>query len=402
MTTDRQTTAGQGAAGQGAAGQGTERHDTVVIGAGQAGLSTGHHLARRGREFLILDANERIGDNWHAHWDSLRLYTPARYDGLPGMRFPAPGWSFPGKDAVGNYLATYAEHFRLPVRLSTRVRRLARDGAGYRLTTDRGDLLADNVVVATGTFGRTPKLPAFAPELASGIHQLHSTEYHGPYQLPTGPVLVVGASHSGADIAYETAKAGHPTVLCGRDTGKIPFPLEARASRAVLPLLWLVARHLLTVRTPLGRHARPEIREHGGPLLRVKPADLAAAGVERTTERMAGVRDGRPVLDGGRVLDVASVVWCTGLRQDFGWIDLPVFDPDGWPREREGVVADAPGLYFTGLAFQRAFSSMLIGGAGRDAEFVVRHLCAHRPAPDRDVPKSPDMRPHQRKLLGTR
>ncbi|WP_329499995.1 hypothetical protein [Kitasatospora herbaricolor] len=146
--------------------------------------------------------------------------------------------------------------------------------------------------------------------------------------------------------------------------------------RAVAPLLWLVAGHVLTVRTPVGRKAAAEIRAHGGPLLRVRSADLAAAGVERVTDRMAGVRGGRPLLDGGRVLDVANVVWCTGFRQDFGWIDIPVFRADGWPEESCGIVAASPGLYFAGLSFQRAFSSMLVGGAGRDARIVARHIAA--------------------------
>ncbi|WP_371501316.1 NAD(P)/FAD-dependent oxidoreductase [Kitasatospora sp. NBC_00374] len=353
----------------------TEPYDTVIIGGGQAGLSVGYHLARRGRKFVILDANPRIGDNWRSHWDSLRLYSPARYDGLPGLPFPAPAWSFPTKDEVSDYLAAYAERFRLPVRTGTRVSRLSADGAGYLVTTDDGDLRAANVVVATGTFGRTPHTPGFAAELRPEIRQLHSCRYKNEAQLRDGPVLVVGASHSGADIAYEVA-ARHPTVLCGRDTGHLPFRLEARYMRLVFPVLWQVASRLLTTGNPLGRAARPEIRTHGAPLLRFKAADLAAAGVERVAERMAGVQDGLPVLDGGRVLEVANVVWCTGFRQDFGWIDLPVVGADGWPLEHNGVATGSPGLYFAGLAFQRAFSSMLVGGAGRDAEIVARHIAA--------------------------
>ncbi|OKI30698.1 NAD(P)-binding domain-containing protein [Streptomyces sp. CB03911] len=354
-----------------------ERFETVIIGGGQAGLSVGYHLAAQGREFVILDSGRRVGDNWRAHWDSLRLYTPARYDGLPGMKFPAPRWSFPGKDAMGDFLAAYAERYRLPVRTGARVRQVRpdRDGDGYRVTLDGGELRAENVVVATGTFGRKPYVPAFAEELDPGVCQLHSASYRNDAQLRPGPVLVVGASHSGADIAFE-ASARHRTVLCGRDTGQIPFRLGSRPMRAVAPLLWLVAGHVLTVRTPVGRKAAAEIRAHGGPLLRVRSADLAAAGVERVTDRMAGVRGGRPLLDGGRVLDVANVVWCTGFRQDFGWIDIPVFRADGWPEETCGIVAASPGLYFAGLSFQRAFSSMLVGGAGRDARIVARHIAA--------------------------
>ena len=141
-----------------------------------------------------------------------------------------------------------------------------------------------------------------------------------------------------------------------------------------VPVLFFAATHVLTIRTPLGRKLRPEVRQHGGPLIRVKRADLTGAGVELVPARTAGVRDGLPVLEDGRVVEAANVVWCTGFRQDFSWIDLPVTGEDGWPLKHRGVVASAPGLYVVGLAFQYAFASILVGGAGRDAEYVVKHL----------------------------
>lgn len=356
----------------------TPRVRTVVVGGGQAGLAVGHHLGRRDHDFVILDAHARVGDSWRSHWDSLRLYSPASRNGLPGMPFPAPGHTFPTKDEVADYLEAYARRFELPVRTGTRVQRLSAHGAGYLVECEDVRFEADNVVVATGTFGRTPYVPGFAAELEPGIRQLHSSEYHHPDQLAPGPVLVVGASHSGGDIAYEVAST-HETVLCGRDTGQIPPRLEGRAMRVLFPVLWFVWGHVLSVRTPAGRKGRRHARQHGAPLLRVKRQDLAAVGVERVTERVIGTEGGLPVLGDGRVLDVASVVWCTGFRQDFSWVDLPVVGDDGWPREERGVVPTCPGLYFAGLCFQSSFRSMLIGGAGADAEYVVRHLLRHRP-----------------------
>jgi putative flavoprotein involved in K+ transport len=356
------------------------RVETVVIGAGQAGLSAGYHLARRGREFVILDAGRRVGDNWRSHWDSLRLYSPARVAGLPGMRFPAPPASYPTKDQMADFLETYAATFDLPVRTGVRVTRLARRDGEYLVATDGPSFRCDNVVVASGTFGRTPYLPGHAGELDPGILQLHSSAYKNPAQLRPGRVLVVGASHSGGDIAYEAAMAGHPTVLSGRIHGEIPVDIDRRPAQLTFPVLYFLAKHVLTLRTPLGRKLRPEVRRHGGPLIRVKRADLTRAGVELVAARTTGVRDGRPVLEDGRVVEAANVVWCTGFRQDFSWIDLPVIGDDGWPLETRGVVPSSPGLYFAGLAFQYAFASMLVGGAGRDAEYVVRHLCARRPA----------------------
>ncbi|MER7949865.1 NAD(P)-binding domain-containing protein [Streptomyces sp. NPDC096079] len=355
-----------------------ERIETVVIGAGQAGLATAYHLARRDRPCLVLDGGARVGDNWRRHWDSLRLYSPAKVASLPGMRFPAPPMSFPTKDEMADFLQTYAETFALPVRTGERVVRLTGTDGGYAVETGTTTYDCDHVVVASGTFGRTPHVPGFASGLDPRITQLHSSSYKNPGQLRPGGVLVVGASHSGGDIAYEAGKAGHPTVLSGTIHGEIPFDIEGRPAHAIFPVLWFLAQHVLNLRTPIGRRMRPEVRAHGGPLIRVKRADLTGAGVELVPERTVGLRDGLPVLDGGRVLDVANVVWCTGFRQDFSWIDLPVTDEDGWPLERRGVVASSPGLYFAGLSFQYAFASMLVGGAGRDAEYVVNHLVKHR------------------------
>jgi putative flavoprotein involved in K+ transport len=350
-----------------------EHVDTLIIGAGQAGLSTAYHLQRSDRTCLIVDVNERVGDGWRRQWDTLKLYSPAKYDGLPGLPFPAPPWSFPGKDDVAEYLETYVAHFDLPVRLNTRVDRLVAHGDGYQATCGDHSILADNVVVATGTFGRAPSIPDFADKLDPMIMQLHSSEYRRPAQLREGPVLVVGASHSGMDVAYEVA-TDHPTILSGRDPGQIPTRLDSPMFKLVFPLVVFIFSHVLTRRTPMGRKEMEHFRFHGGPALRVKRSDLQDRGVERLPERVVGVQDGLPVLDGGRVVDVTNVVWCTGFQQAFDWIDLPVFDTEGWPREMRGVVEAAPGLYFCGLGFQYSAASMLIAGKNRDAAFVAKHL----------------------------
>ena len=354
----------------------TEHIETAIIGAGQASLSTAYHLRQRGRPCLILDANKEVGDNWRAQWDSLRLYSPAVSDSLPGMPFPGPRWSYPTKDQVAHYLAAYARRFALPVRTLARVDRLEAADGKYVLWLGDDRIVAENVVVATGTFGRTPSIPEFALDLDPSIRQLHSSEYRRPEQLKPGTVLVVGASHSGTDVAFEVAPT-HPTILAGRDPGQMPVRLNHWSARLFWPIFLFVGHHLITRRTPIGRRATDEIRFHGGPMLRVKRSDLRARGVERILDRVTGVQDGRPVLDGGRLLtDVANVVWCTGFRQVFDWIDLPIFDADGWPREMRGVVAEAPGLFFCGLAFQYAFSSMVLAGVGRDAAYVANQIDA--------------------------
>ena len=363
----------------------TQHIETLIIGAGQAGLSTGHHLQRRDRPFLIVDANPRIGDNWRQQWDTLRLYTPAKYDMLPGLPFPAARWHCPQKDEVGDYLERYALHFDLPVRTSTRVERLeARPGGGYFAMLGDEPIACDNVVVATGSFGRTPNVPEFAADLDPSIQQLHSSEYRRPAQLRPGPVLVVGASHSGLDIAFELAES-RPTVLCGPKRGNIPFRPESRRARVLMPVVLFVFKHVLTRRTPMGRKEMNEVRFHGGPAFRIKQDDLERRGVTRNQARMAGVSEGRPVLSDGTVLDVANVVWCTGFKQVFDWIRLPILDEHGWPVEYRGVVDAAPGLYFCGLSFQYAFSSMVFPGVSRDADYVARQIVTRSAMANRAV-----------------
>jgi putative flavoprotein involved in K+ transport len=354
-----------------------EHLETVVIGGGQAGLSVGRHLARRGRPFLILDANQRVGDAWRKRWDSLRLFTPARYSALVGLRFPAPAHSFPTKDQVADYLEAYATQFQLPVRTGVRVDRLWRDDDSFVVAAGDRSWEADNVVVAMSSF-QVPRVPPLAGDLNPEILQLHSAGYRNPAQLQEGGVLVVGAGNSGAEIALEVASQ-HPTWLAGKESGHVPFRIEGAAARHVFqPLLFRVIGHrVLTVDTPIGRRMRPKLLAHGAPLVRVKPKDLAAAGVQRVP-RVVGVRDGRPLLQDQQVLEVANVIWCTGSGPDFSWIDLPVLG-EHEPLHHRGVVADQPGLYFVGLSFLYAMSSGFLPGVDRDAEHIAKQIASRQP-----------------------
>ena len=357
-------------------------HDVVVIGAGQTGLAAGHHLARHGIEFVILEAGQRVGDVWRRRYDSLLLYSPAKYDALPGLPFPLPGHAFPTGRQMGDYLEAYAAHHDLPVRTGERVVHMASAGGGgdgYEITAGDSRYRARQVIVATGPFQR-PFVPEFAARLDPAIRQVHSSDYRNPGQLAHGPVLVVGVSHSGADIAHEVATAGHRTMLSGTDRGQLPFSVDSRRMRLAWPLMRFVASRVLTLGTPMGRKLAPKVRAHGGPLLRIRRTDLDHAGVRRHPARTAGVQDGRPLLADGTVVDVANVIWCTGFQPDFGWIELAVAGEDGWPQQVRGVAESAPGLYFLGLPFLHAFASMLVLGAGRDAGYVVDQIARRRAA----------------------
>jgi putative flavoprotein involved in K+ transport len=347
----------------------TKRIGTIVIGGGQAGLSVGYHLAKRRQPFLILDANRRIGDAWRNRWDSLRLFTPARYVGLPGFPFPARGDSFPTKDDMASYLEQYARRFDLPVQTGARVERLTKQGERFVLTTAGERFEADNIVVAMADY-QAPRTPEFAANLDKEITQLHSQNYRNPSQLQNGGVLIVGVGNSGADIAMEVSRT-HRTWLSGTESGHIPWPIESFVGRFVLiRLMRFLGHHILTAGTRIGRKIRPTMLARSAPLVRVKPKDLIAAGITRVP-RVAGVSNGQPLLADGRVLNVSNVIWCTGYHHSFPWIDLPIFTQDGRPVHDRGVVPGVKGLYFVGLHFLYSMTSATLIGVGRDAAHIA-------------------------------
>ena len=349
-----------------------EHVETLVIGGGQAGLAVGYSLAQRGLPFLIVDANQRVGDAWRNRWDSLSLFTPARFDGLPGMPYPGLRWGFPTKDEFADYLEQYAKEFDLPVRTDVRVERLARNGQRFVVMAGDSQLEADNVVVAMSSWQR-PRVPEFASELDPGIVQLHAADYRNPGQLQDEDALVVGVGNSGAEIALELSKT-HRVWLSGRPFGVLPFRPSSPVARVLLPFVGRVLFHrVLTTSNPIGRRARPKMLK-GDLLIRVKPKDLAAAGVERVP-RTVGVVEGEPQLEDGRRLDVANVVWCTGFHPGFSWIDLPGIGPQE-PNHDRGIVKDEPGLYFVGLKFLYSKSSEQIHGVGRDAAHIADAIAA--------------------------
>ena len=352
-----------------------QHFDTVVIGAGQAGLATGYYLSRAGVDCVILDAARCLGDSWRNRWDSLRLFTQAHWDDLPGMPFPVDPklrrTHFPTKDEMADFLERYATEFSLPVRLGVKVDRLRRDAGRYVLITAGQELEADHVVVATGPFQK-PRVPDHARQLDPRIVQLHSSAFRNPGQVPRGDTLVVGAAASGCQIAMELARERR-VYLAGRSVGREPSGLAARL--VFDPLVpWLFSRPKTTF---IGKRLFQVARHSGHPLVGLDYRDVERAGVERVP-RVNGARDGKPLLDDGRTLDVSNVIWCTGYDVDFSWIDLPIFDPDGYPRHQRGVVEEEPGLYFMGLIFLVALRSHVIFGAGRDAKLVTDALLARR------------------------
>jgi putative flavoprotein involved in K+ transport len=343
-------------------------YETVVIGGGQAGLVAGYFLSRRSTDFVILDDKSNTGDSWRSRWDGLRLFTPSQFNGLPGMAFPKPINYTPTKDEAADYLEDYSRHFDLPILHGVRVEKLGRSEQGYRLSSNTTTFFARNVIIATGPF-QLPKIPSLKSQLDPAIFQLHSSLYKNPGQIPFESLLVVGAGNSGAEIALELIHVGKHVYLSGRDVGKIPA--NSRFGKIFDGrLIWWFMSNILSVKTPIGRKVRETEFSHGTPLGRATRQELEKAGVE-LVPRLAAVQNGQPQLEDGRVLSVEGVIWATGFRPDYDWIDLPIFDEKGLPVHTRGVVPSSPGLFFVGLPFQTALSSSLLGGVGTDAGYIV-------------------------------
>ncbi|WP_169981468.1 NAD(P)/FAD-dependent oxidoreductase [Microbispora sp. H10836] len=340
-------------------------YDTLVVGGGQAGLALGYLLRRAGVRFAILDAHERVGDAWRHRWDSLTLFTPRRYDGLPGLPFPGDPDGHPDKDEVADYLETYAERFALPVHLGRHVTAVRPEGERFLVETSAGAYTAARVVVAAGAF-HTPRTPAFASGLDPGVPQLHSTVYRRPEQLPMGEILVVGAGNTGVQIAEELAGSGRRVRLSVSSMGRVlPQRVLGR------DLFWWFS-HLGFMDIPgdsrIGRRVRSRELIIGTDVKRL------LRRVERV-DRAVDAEGRDVVLADGRRVRPDGVVWATGFRAHYPWLHVPVLDEQGAPVHREGVTA-WPGLYFLGLPWQRARGSSVLGWVGRDAHALAERLTA--------------------------
>jgi len=352
-----------------------EKYKVIIIGAGQAGLSAGYFLKKRNIGFLILDANERVGDSWRNRWESLKLFTPAKFSSLAGMPFPSDPNYFPTKDEMGDYLENYAKHFNLPVRNNVKVDGLSREENRYCVSAGEQHFEAEHVIIAMSNY-QIPKTPNFAKDINPDIVQIHSFDYRDMSQLQEGSVLVVGAGNSGSELALEAARNDREVWLAGRDTGHIPFNIEGTLAKLIMVRLVIrfLFHRILTTSTPIGKKIRPKVVSQGGPLIRNKPKDFVEYGIKRIP-KILGVRDGLPVDENEQVIDVKNIIWCTGFYPAYSWIDIPIFK-DKEPMQDRGVVKNEPGLYFVGMHFLYSLSSSMIHGAERDAEYVVSTISA--------------------------
>jgi putative flavoprotein involved in K+ transport len=361
--------------------------EVVVIGGGQAGLTMGHFLGQERRRFVILERADSVAPAWRERWDSLTLFTPRRYSALPGLPIPGDPDGHSTRDEVVAYLERYAETFELPIELNSEVRRLFREGDHFVLELDGRTVTSDQVIVATGPF-QTPFVPKLAAQFDPGLWQVHSTGYRRPNDVPEGTVLVVGGGNTGFQIAKELS-ATHKVVL---SIGSKQKPLPQRiAGRDIF--WWLTKTHLLskTVESRLGSKFKGRdtlIGSSPRELTRKYKVELkgrASDGVARIVR-----------FEDGTTLEVDSLIWATGYRPFYSWIDLPILDANGRLQHRRGVT-EVPGLFFLGLTWQWTRGSALIGFVKDDAAFLAERIAAlpeaeTHPRPNAG-PKQPALRP---------
>ena len=405
-----------------------EKVDTLVVGAGQAGIAMSEHLSKMGVPHLVLE-RKRIAERWRSErWDSLVANGPAWHDRFPGMEFPnMDPDGFPGKDKVADYFEAYAKMINAPVRCGVDVKKVERNSgsSGFRVETTDGVVEANSIVAATGAF-QTPVIPRLVPELP-GLQQLHSTGYRYPKQLPDGAVLVVGSGSSGAQIADELLRSGrkvylsvgphdrpprsyrgrdfcwwlgvlnkwdmetpgpgteHVTIAVSGAYGGYTIDFRRLANRGMI-LLGVTESYVngsLTFAQDLaGNIARGDANLMS--LLDEADEYVAKNGLDLPEEPEARKIGADPecLTNPIRGLDLAksgitSVIWATGFASDYSWLQVDAFDDKGKPKHQRGVSSE-PGIYFLGLPWQSRRGSSFIWGVWHDAKHIADRIATQR------------------------
>jgi len=399
----------------------TEFIDTIIVGGGQGGLSVSYYLCQQGREHVIFEKSYQAAQVWRNRWDSFTLITPNWMVRMPGAPYQGDNPDgFMTKDEIVTYFETYIKHFKLPIKYGVRVTGVKPLKNGYRVLTNNGDYAAKNVVIAVGLYQK-PKMPPCYKKLSSEIQQIHSFEYKNPELLPPGAVLVVGSGQSGSQIAEELYQSGRKVFLSVGAAGRVPRRYRGLDSARWMEKMGYYKRLVSELSSPkdkfagsahgTGKNGGHTINLHqfakeGVVLLgQVKDIDndtllfkmnlkenLAKADqfeqdfvdevdayidsqkLDIPGERLPKFTDGYQAKEINELdlkqAGIRTVIWATGYKFDFSWIQLPVFDEDGYPIQARGVTEYA-GLYFIGLPFLHNGISGVIAGVGDDAAYIA-------------------------------
>lgn len=340
--------------------------DVLIIGAGQAGMALAYYLQQSGQDYVLVEANPRVGDSWRKRYDSLVLFTPRRYCNLPGMDFPGEPNTFPTKDEAADYLERYVASFDLPVMLNTKVNQLHKEKDYFIATTTQGEIAARKVVVATGPFQK-PYIPAFSAEIERNVFQTHSSAYIHPDQLQKGNVLVVGGGNSGAQIAVELQKTREVAISLSTNPAFKPLVIGGKS------IFWFFDKLGLI---------QADIHSWRGKWLRSQPEQIYGLELKSLIHEKKITVFPKATSSSGRTLHfensthmkVDNIVWATGFRLDYSWLNIPeALDLEGKPRHERGV-SPVRNLYYIGLPWQNRRGSALLGWVGLDAKQLVDEL----------------------------
>lgn len=350
--------------------------DNLIIGAGQAGLAAAYHLQRAGKSFMILETGDRPVGSWPHYYDSLRLFSPARFSSLPGLPFPGDPERYPTRDEVSAYLEAYAAHFAFPICFGARVAQVTQaDGLFTVITADHRHFQAHSLIAATGSFSR-PHLPTLPGQQRFQGEILHSVAYRTPAPFHGKRVIVVGAGNSAIQIAIELAQVANVT-LATREP--VRFVQQRPNGRDIHFWWWLTGFDRFRLDLPVGAWLE-RLANGKGPRVLDTGVYQTALAARKPEQRplFAHFTEAGVAWDDGRAEAVDSVIFATGYRPNLAYLaGLGALDAEAQALQKHGVSLMVPGLYFVGLSNQRTFASATLRGVGADAALVVRHLKRH-------------------------
>ncbi len=343
-----------------------QEFEVIIIGGGQAGLAAGYYLKQAKVSFLILEKGKAVGDSWRKRYDSLVLFTPRWYSSLPGLLLKGDPDGYASKDEIADYLEQYSIHFSLPIQVNTEILMLKKSAFGFKVTTNKGDYLAQKVIIATGPFQK-PFIPYFSTNISQEVRQLHTSEYRNPLQLQEGQVLIVGAGNSGAQIAVELSDQTEVALSLGHQLKFMPLELFGKSI-----FWWFQKTGILRARVNSAIGKR--LKKMGDPIFGYELRDRFRQGKVRLRARTENIASDIAIFRDHTRLQIKNVIWATGFIRDYSWIHIPhVLDHKSMPVHDRGV-SPVPGLFFLGLPWQYRRGSALIGGVGEDAAYIVKHI----------------------------